>query len=131
MKKFVFLILCLFLPSAFFAQENNTKDDDNIYSSVGIDVMPEYPGGIPEFGKYISTNYKYPNVKGLNGKVVVEFVVERDGSLGDIKVLRDVGYGTGEEAIRVLKASPRWKPGEQNGRIVRTRFALPININVN
>jgi protein TonB len=130
MKKFLVLILCLILSNDFLAQESSQAEDNNVYSSAGIDVMPEFPGGIPEFGKYISTNFVYPKVKGLQGKVLVEFVVEKDGSLVDIKVLRDVGYGTGAEAIRLLKVSPLWKPGMQNGRIVRVRFLLPINISV-
>lgn len=130
MKKSLFLILCLLLSNEFYAQESSQAEDNNVYSSAGIDVIPEYPGGIPEFGKYISTNFVYPNVKGLKGRVLVEFVVEKDGSLVDIKVIRDVGYGTGVEAIRLLKASPLWKPGMQNGRIVRVRFLLPINISV-
>ena len=69
-----------------------------------------------------------PDEEGLKGKVYVTFVVEKDGSLTDIKVLRDIGYGTGKEAIRVLKATPRWNPGEQNGKKVRCTFSLPISL---
>mgnify|MGYP003411423114 CR=1 FL=1 len=66
--------------------------------------------------------------EGLKGKVFVSFVVEKDGSLTDIKVIRDIGYGTGKEAIRVLKQCPKWNPGEQNGKKVRVLYSLPINI---
>jgi periplasmic protein TonB len=64
----------------------------------------------------------------LKGKVYVTFVVEKDGSLTDIKVLRDIGYGTGKEAIRVLSKCPKWMPGEQNGKKVRVLYSLPITI---
>ena len=64
----------------------------------------------------------------MKGKIFIQFVVEKDGSLTDIKVMRDLGYGTGAEAIRVLKKSPKWKPGIQNGRAVRVLYSLPISI---
>ena len=57
------------------------------------------------------------------------FIIEKDGSLSDIKVLRDIGYGTGDEAIRVLKISPKWIPGKQNNKEVRTLYSLPIPVN--
>ncbi|HEY6142255.1 MAG TPA: energy transducer TonB [Flavobacterium sp.] len=104
------------------------EEDNTIYSSAGIEVKPEYPGGIEKFYAFISKNYQMPDEEGLNGKVFVTFVVEKDGSLTDIKVLRDIGYGTGKEAIRVLKATPRWNPAEQNGKKVRCTYSLPITI---
>jgi periplasmic protein TonB len=100
--------------------------DETIYSSAGLEVQPEFPGGIGNFYKGIARNYVYPEGEEINGKVVVSFVVEKDGSLTDIKVLRDLGYGTGAEAIRVLKKLPKWSPGEQNGRKVRASYVLPI-----
>lgn len=103
-------------------------DDNAIYNTAGIEVKPDFPGGIEKFYKYISRNYQVPEEEGLKGKVFVSFVVEKDGSLTDIKVIRDIGYGTGKEAIRVLKASPKWTPGEQNGKKVRVLYSLPINI---
>jgi protein TonB len=81
-----------------------------------------------KFYSFIAKNYQTPEEEGLKGKVYVTFVVEKDGSLTDIKVLRDIGYGTGKEAVRVLNKSPRWSPGEQNGKKVRCTFSLPISI---
>lgn len=104
------------------------EDDNTIFNSAGIQVQPEFQGGMDKFYKFISKNYTPPDEEGLKGKVFVTFVVEKDGSLTDIKVLRDIGYGTGKEAIRVLKASPKWNPGEQNGKKVRVQFSLPITI---
>lgn len=106
-----------------------TEEDPNkLYNTAGIEVKPEYPGGMDKFLKYVGNNYQIPDEEGLKGKVYVSFVVEKDGSLTDIKVIRDIGFGTGAEAIRVLKKCPKWAPGEQNGKKVRCTYQLPISI---
>jgi protein TonB len=102
--------------------------DNQIYNTAGIEVKPEFPGGMDKFYSYVGKNYRAPEEEGLKGKVYVTFVVEKDGSLTDIKVLRDIGYGTGKEAIRVLNKCPRWNPGVQNGKPVRVLYSLPITI---
>jgi len=104
------------------------ENDSNIYNTAGIDVKPEFPGGMEKFFKFIGQNFKVPNEEGLKGKVFVTFIIEKDGSLSDIKVLRGIGYGTGKEAIRVLSISPKWSPGEMNGKKIRVLYALPISI---
>ncbi|HEY4618758.1 MAG TPA: energy transducer TonB, partial [Flavobacterium sp.] len=104
------------------------EEDNQIYNTAGIEVKPEFPGGMDKFYGYVAKNYRAPEEEGLKGKVYVTFVVEKDGSLTDIKVLRDIGYGTGKEAIRVLKSCPRWNPGVQNGKPVRVLYSLPITI---
>jgi len=104
------------------------EEDNTIYNTAGIEVKPDFPGGIDKFLAFVGKNYQAPDEEGLKGKVYVTFVVEKDGSLTDIKVLRDIGYGTGKEAVRVLNKSPRWTPGEQNGKKVRCTFSLPISI---
>jgi protein TonB len=104
------------------------KEDTNIYNTAGIEVKPDFPGGMEKFYKFVGNNYQTPEEEGLKGKVYVTFVVEKDGSLTDIKVVRDIGYGTGKEAIRVLNKCPRWTPGEQNGKKVRVLYSLPITI---
>jgi periplasmic protein TonB len=104
------------------------EEDNNIYNSAGIEVKPEYPGGLAKFYNYIKNNYQAPEEEGLKGKVVVSFVVEKDGSLTDIKVLKDIGFGTGAEAIRVLKKCAKWTPAEQNGKKVRCSYQIPIAI---
>jgi protein TonB len=103
-------------------------DDNAIYNTAGIEVKPDFPGGMSKFNNFISNNYRAPEEEGISGKVYVTFVVEKDGSMTDIKVVRDLGHGTGAEAIRVLKKCPKWTPGEQNGRKVRVLFSLPITI---
>lgn len=109
--------------------------DNTVYSSAGLEVQPEFQGGMQAFYKYCSRNYKTDDIaeklsSDLTGKVFVEFVVEKDGSLTDIKVVRDLGFGTGQEAIRMLKTVPKWTPGEQNGKKVRARYVLPIAISI-
>lgn len=93
-----------------------------------LESKPYPKKGMTDFYQYIGGNYKCPKIQGLKGKVYVSFVVEKDGSLVDFKILRDLGYGTGEEAIRVLKGYGIWIPGEQRGQKVRCSFALPISI---
>jgi uncharacterized protein (TIGR02145 family) len=109
------------------AQEDD-NEDASIYNTAGIEFKPDFPGGLEKFYEFIGKNFQIPKVEGLKGKIFLTFVVEKDGSLSDIKVLRDIGYGTGKEAIRVLKACPRWVPGEQNGKKVRVLYSLPISI---
>lgn len=104
------------------------EEDNTIYNSAGIEQKPEFPGGINKFYNFIKNNYQAPEEPGLKGQVFVSFVVEKDGSLTDIKVVRDIGYGTGKEAERVLRKSPKWTPAEQNGKKVRCSYLIPIKI---
>jgi protein TonB len=113
------------------AQEATTVSNDKVYSTSGVDIKPEFPGGVTEFYRYIGKNYKLPNVEKLAGKIYVTFVIEIDGSITGMKVLRDIGYGTGEEAIRVLSKCPKWIPGEHNGQKVRCTYSLPISVKTN
>lgn len=108
-----------------------TESVDHIFTAVEVPPTPQ--GGLEEFYKYVGRNYNYPaqaQEQGVSGRVLLQFVVERDGSLTDIQVLRDLKYGTGEEAVRMLKRAPKWKPGIQNGRPVRVQFTLPIQLNL-
>ncbi|WP_183566827.1 energy transducer TonB [Mucilaginibacter sp. SP1R1] len=103
-------------------------DPNQIFTSV--EQVPEFPGGLDKFGAYLGRAIRYPAVareNGTQGRVIVTFVVEKDGSLTDIKVTRGIGSGCDEEAVRVLKASPKWKPGIQNGRPVRVQYSVPIS----
>lgn len=103
-------------------------EDNSVYNTAGIQVLPEPQGGIQKFYEFIGKNFRTPDEEGVAGKIYVTFVVEKDGSLTDIKVVRDIGYGTGKEAMRVLKSCPKWNPGEANGKKVRVQYSLPITI---
>ncbi|MDO8993788.1 MAG: energy transducer TonB [Daejeonella sp.] len=99
----------------------------------GIENYPEFPGGHSAFIKFLSRNLKYPETaveKGIEGKVLISFIIEKNGRLSNIKILRGIGYGCDEEAIRVLEKSPEWKPGIQNKQKVRVAYTLPINFSL-
>ncbi len=94
-----------------------------------VEDAPNYPGGEVARIKFLQENIRYPQMareSGIQGTVFLQFVVERDGSVTDIKVLRGIGGGCDEEAIRVLKLMPKWNPGKQRGRPVRVQFTMPI-----
>jgi periplasmic protein TonB len=94
-----------------------------------VELMPSYEGGEAAMYEWLGNNIKYPQVAKENtitGTVIVTFVVEKDGSITDVKVLKDIGGGCGEEALRVVKMMPKWKAGKQNGVPVRVQFNLPI-----
>jgi len=105
-----------------------TEDSNEIFNAV--EQTAEYPGGLDAFNKYLGNSIRYPGIareNNVQGKVFLTFVVEKDGSLTDIKVLRGIGSGCDDEAIRVIKASKKWRPGMQNGRAVRQQYTVPIN----
>lgn len=94
-----------------------------------VEKYPEFPGGTPELMKFLSKNIKYPVIaqeNGIQGRVVCSFVVNRDGSIVDIQVMRGVDPSLDKEAVRVIGTMPKWKPGEQRGKPVRVRFILPV-----
>ena len=113
-------------PAGDGDKNNQIIDDNTIYTAV--EVRPDFPGGMQKFYDFVSKNFKTPEEDEVSGKIMIQFVVEKDGSLTDIKVVRDLGFGTGKEAERVLRKSPKWKPGVQNGRPVRVSYLLPISI---
>jgi protein TonB len=132
MRRLLFLFICIVAFNDIQAQSESSippiSGDNTVYNSGGIEVKPEFKGGLNKFYEYISKNYRTPEVPGLKGKLLISFVVEKDGSIADIKVLKDIGYGTAEEAIRLLKNCPKWTPAEQQGKKVRCSFMLPLNI---
>jgi len=106
-------------------------DPEQVFQSV--EIQPEPRGGMRAFMTYIGQHYDYPQAAidaGVNGQVQISFVVERDGSLSSMKVVKDLGYGTGEAALRVLREGDKWSPGIQNGRPVRVAYTLPIRLNL-
>ena len=102
----------------------------SIVSTTILDKLPEFPGGMKKFYTYVGNNFEKPEIDGMsNLKVYVSFVIEKDGSMSNIKVLRDPGFGLGQEAIRVLKSlKTKWTPGIIDSKPVRTAYNLPISI---
>lgn len=114
---------------------NGTAKPDNSVKTTGesLEKLPEFPGGMDAWSKFLSKNLRYPEQasnEGVSGRVYMSFIVEKDGKITDIQVLRAAGYGFDEEAKRVLKIAPQWKPGIQNGKAVRVRYTIPINFTI-
>ena len=110
-------------------KEVEVTEDNSIKDFASVEVLPEFNGGMAGWGKYLQKNLKYPPMareNNITGRVIMSFVVEKNGQLTDIKVLRGIGGGCDEEASRVLKNAPAWKPGIQNGRPVRVAYTMPI-----
>ncbi|MEJ7691893.1 TonB family protein [Daejeonella sp.] len=107
-----------------------TPSETAIFPIHAIEKYPEFPGGQEAFIKFLRKNLRYPGMaaeNGIQGKVILSFVIERNGDLSHIKVVRGIGSGCDEEAMRVLSKSPQWKPGVQNKQPVRVAYNLPIN----
>lgn len=93
-----------------------------------VEVRPEPKKGMMDFYKHVGKKFRTPDIKGLQGKIIIGFTIDKNGSIIEPKILKSVGYGTDEEAIRVLLDYPDWNPGEQRGRKVRCTYSLPISI---
>jgi protein TonB len=94
-----------------------------------VETQPNPPGGMSGWNKYLSDNLKYPTQArrmGVEGSVILVFVINTDGTIQDVEVLRGIGGGCDEEAVKIVKNAPKWEPGKQRGRAVRTRMRLPI-----
>jgi len=108
--------------------EEEKEDVNQIFLVVEETAAPQ--GGMPAFYEYVAKKMKYPaqaRRMGIEGKVFVEFVIERDGSITDVKAIKGIGAGCDEEAVRVVESAPKWKPGKQRGKPVRQRMVLPIS----
>lgn len=112
---------------SIFLYSNCLLAQDQVF--LMVEEQPEFTGGNKAFAKYLRKNLKYPKKArrmGIEGKVFVEFVVNKDGSLADIEIIKGIGGGCDEEAVRVLKNSPKWIPGKQRGKSVRVKMSVPI-----
>jgi len=108
-------------------QEEEEAEEEILMSA---EVMPEFPGGFGAFGKYLQKNIKYPDLAmetNTQGKVYVKFLVRKDGSTDKVSIVRGIGAGCDEEAVRVIKSVPKWSPGMQMGKPVNVWYTLPVN----
>jgi protein TonB len=148
MKKFLILILICFVQNIFSQQKEAKKssddlrdnlknhkekeiilDENHIYNTAGLEILPSFPGGTVKFHQFISKNYKKPSKQStLKGKLFATFIVEKDGTLNDINIVYYLGSDTRDELLRVLKLSPKWKPGKQNNKEVRTLYSLVFTL---
>ena len=107
--------------------EVENSDFVDVYTIV--EQMPEFPGGSEKLMEFVISNTQYPQEakeKGVQGRVLVTFVVDTDGSITDVKVMKGIGSGCDEEAVRVVKSMPKWQPGRQRGEVVKVAFTLPF-----
>ena len=120
-------LMMLVLLFSFTTSMAQTKKNNMVYDVV--EVMPQFPGGQTAMLKYIMENIKYPKQimeEGIQGRVTVRFIVEKDGSISDVKPILSVHPLLNKEAVRVVKSMPKWSPGKHNGKPVRVRFNLPV-----
>ncbi len=119
-----------FTPIQF--EEEEEVDEDVIFTVV--EDQPQFPGGEEARQKFLEDNLRYPQMAreaGIQGTVFVTFVVETDGSVTDVQILRGIGGGCDQEAVRVVQMMPRWEPGRQRGQPVRVQFNMPIRFRLN
>lgn len=128
MTKLLIFTIVVFLSTAAKSQDNEKMD--SVYTKV--DVQPEFPGGYKALGKYVDgrKNHKYPEEARKNkieGKVVVQFIINEDGTCSDFEVVKGIGYGCDEAAVEAFKKMPKWKPGSVRGKPVKVRSQMAYN----
>ncbi|HMI06032.1 MAG TPA: hypothetical protein VK528_00695 [Flavobacterium sp.] len=128
MKKVLLLFLLLCCVEFAMAQDTAIEIEAMVYRDSVVDIKPEFPGGIENCYKYFAKNFTLPNAKGLVDKVVLSFIIEPDGTLTDIRVIHDAGFGTGPQIAKLLETGPKWIPGEKDGKKVRVFHTLPIPV---
>ena len=125
-------LMMFVLLFSFMTSTAQTKKNDMVFDVV--EVMPQFPGGQIAMLKYIMENIKYPEQamkEGIQGRVAVRFIVEKDGSISDVKPILSVHPLLNKEAVRVVESMPKWSPGKQNGKPVRVRFNVPVMFKLN
>lgn len=125
-------LMMLVLLFSFMTSTAQTKKNDMVFDVV--EVMPQFPGGQIAMLQYIMKNIKYPEQamkEGIQGRVAVSFIVEKDGSISNVRPIHSVHPLLNKEAVRVVKSMPKWSPGKQNGKPVRVRFNVPVMFKLN
>ena len=123
------LIITLLFCGNAVAQNHDMPPADSSFTCSFPDIPAQFPGGDIALLKFISANLNYPdsaNKNDIQGTVRVQFVVEKDGSISNVIVKNSLGYGVGEEAIRLIKSMPRWKPASVNGKAVKMKYQIPV-----
>jgi periplasmic protein TonB len=131
--KYTFIVLISIVSSLVCVAQKDISNDTSVKVHEVVEEMPLFPGGEQALLKYIARNIEYPTIareKGVEGKVYVSFVIDEAGNVIDTKILRGIGSGCDEEAIRVVNSMPKWTPGKQDGKNVRVHYNLPINFHL-
>ena len=130
MKKLLFMSLMAMLGLTTVNAQKTVVAQKNQQVFDVVEQMPEYPGGMQALFEYLSQNLKYPEdakQQKVEGRVIAIFVVETDGSISNVEVVKPVFPSLDAEAVRVLSDMPKWKPGMQSGKVVRVKYTVPIN----
>ena len=131
MKKFFLLLLTVFASLPYSFSQTDANEEDRVYTVA--ETMPEYPGGKDALSRFINNQMKrYPVASNPTnrGRVVCQFIVEKNGTLSNVEVTRSAGEPfLNSEAVRIIESMPRWTPGQNQGQPVRVRYSLPINFN--
>ena len=133
MKKLIILSLMAVFGLTTVSAQKTVVAEKNQQAFDVVEQMPEYPGGIKALLDYLCQNVKYPadaEKQKIEGRVIANFVVETDGSISNVEVFRPVFPSLDAEAVRVLSAMPKWKPGMQSGKVVRVKYTVPISFNL-
>lgn len=133
MKKPIILSLMAVFGLTTVSAQKTVVAEKNQQAFDVVEQMPEFPGGIKALLDYLCQNVKYPadaEKQKIEGRVIANFVVETDGSISNVEVFRPVFPSLDAEAVRVLSAMPKWKPGMQSGKVVRVKYTVPISFNL-
>lgn len=131
-KMFLMSLMAVFCLTTVNAQKTIVSQRNQEVFDV-VEQMPEYPGGMQALFQYMADNLKYPKdavKQQVEGRVLVQFIVETDGSISNTEVIKRVFPSLDEEAIRVISAMPKWTPGKQNGKIVRVKYTIPVSFHL-
>lgn len=138
-KQIIFLtvLMSMIIKSSFIygQKPNKSPTDTNSGKEVFtiVEVMPEYPGGENARQQFLAKNIQYPALamkNNIQGTVFASFIVEKDGSLSNFKIVKGIGFGCDEEVLRVMNIMPKWKPGTQQSKSVRVLFNLPVKFSL-
>ena len=133
MKKLIIMsLMALFGLTTVSAQKTVVAEKNQQVFDI-VEQMPEYPGGMQALLEYLMENVKYPEdaeKQKIEGRVIAIFVVETDGSISNVEVVKPVFPSLDAEAVRVLSGMPKWKPGMQSGKVVRVKYTVPINFSL-
>ena len=128
-KTFLTLMLLLFILTVNAQTSDTVKATPDTTTYLSVDHMPEFPGGLKEFYKYLAGALRYPFAErryGIQGRVFLQMIIEKDGTVSNVKVMRSLSPPLDAEAVKVLSESPKWIPGLLNGKAVRVVYSMPI-----
>jgi protein TonB len=112
------------------SDDMNNLNEDAIYNVLGVEVKPIFPGGWIKLDEFVKMNYQVPLINGqkIKGKISTTVIIEKDGNISNISIIKDLGYGSGKEAERVLMMMPKWTPAMVNGKPVKCLYTIPIQL---